>query len=147
VGIRLNAEQSATLNWCYRSTGFNLAYAAAHPSERTSACSSTVCVAFSCISIGWKPEETTLGFAFRWNKLKGRILETWANPGVYISSTGRTATDVLISYVEVPLDTPMNAIAPAVETVVRELFVQFGGYQLPTKAIEDWTRKLIERRL
>jgi len=98
-------------------------------------------------ALGWKPEETTLGFAFRWNNLKGRSLETWANPGVYISAHGRTATDVLISYAEVPLDTPVNAIAPAVETVVRELFVQFGGYQLPTKAIEDWTRKLIERRL
>jgi len=98
-------------------------------------------------ALGWKPEETTLAFAFRWSRLKGRKLEPWVNRGVYISAREKTGTDSVTSYVEVPLDTPLNAIAPAVETVVRQLFVQFGGYQLPTQAIEDWTRKLIERRL
>jgi len=98
-------------------------------------------------ALGWEPEDTTLAFAFRWNRLKGRKLEPWVNPGVHISAYEKTGTDSVTSYVEVPLDTPLNAIAPAVETVVRQLFVQFGGYQLPTKAIEDWTRKLIERRL
>jgi hypothetical protein len=66
---------------------------------------------------------------------------------VYISAHEKTGTDSVTSYVEVPLDTPLNAIAPAVETVVQQLFVQFGGYQLPTQVIEDWTRKLIERKL
>lgn len=98
-------------------------------------------------SLGWEPEDTTLTFAFRWSKLTGRKLECWANPGVHISAYERTGTDTVTSYVEVPLDTPLSAIAPAVEVVVRQLFVQFGGYQFPSKAIEDWTRKLIERRL
>jgi hypothetical protein len=98
-------------------------------------------------ALGWKSQDTTLAFAFRWTKLAGRKLEPWANPAVHISAYERTATDTVNSYVEVPLDTPQSAIAPAVEAVVRQLFVQFGGYQLPSKAIEDWTRKLIERRL
>ncbi|KJC60485.1 hypothetical protein UP10_12795 [Bradyrhizobium sp. LTSPM299] len=98
-------------------------------------------------ALGWEPEDTTLAFAFRWSKLTGRKLESWANPGVYFSAYEKTATDTVTSYVEVPLDTPQSAIAPVVEAVVRQLFVQFGGYQLPSKAIEDWTRKLIERRL
>jgi hypothetical protein len=98
-------------------------------------------------ALGWEAEGATLALAFRWSKLTGRKLEAWANSGVYISAYERTATDAVTSYVEVPLDTPLSAIAPVVETVVRQLFVQFGGYQFPSKAIEDWTRKLIERRL
>jgi hypothetical protein len=98
-------------------------------------------------ALGWKPEGTTLAFDFRWSGLKGRKLEPWVNRGVYISAHEKTGTDSVTSYVEVPLDTPLSAIAPAVDTVVRQLFVQFGGYQLPTQSIEDWTRKLIERKL
>jgi hypothetical protein len=98
-------------------------------------------------ALGWGAEDTTLAFAFRWSRLTGRKLEPWANPGVYISAYERAGTDTVTSYVEVPLDTPLSAIAPVVDAVVRQLFVQFGGYQLPSKAIEDWTRKLIERRL
>ena len=36
-------------------------------------------VAFAKAS-GWSAEQTTLGFAFRWHKLKGRRLTAWANP-------------------------------------------------------------------
>lgn len=97
--------------------------------------------------LGWTPDETRLAFAFRWSKLKGRKLEPWANPGVYLSSNGISGTELVTSTVEIPLDTPLNAIAPAVETVVRRLFVVFNGYELPSKVIENWTRRLIERRL
>jgi hypothetical protein len=98
-------------------------------------------------ALGWKPEETTLAFAFRWDKLSGRNLHPWAHPEITVSAYEKTATDRVTSYVEVPLDTPVNAIAPAVEAVVRQLFVQFGGYQMPLQAIEYWTRRLIERKL
>jgi hypothetical protein len=99
------------------------------------------------LALGWKPEETKVGFAFRWSRLAGRKLEPWANRGVHISAYEKTATDRVTSFVEVSLDTPISAIAPAVQSVVRELFVQFGGYELPKNAIEEWTRRLIERRL
>ncbi len=98
-------------------------------------------------ALGWKPEETTLGFAFRWGKLKGRNLYAWTHPEVHISAYEKTGTENVTSYVEVTLDTPQSAIAPAVDAVVRQLFVQFGGYQMPTQSIEHWTRRLIERRL
>jgi hypothetical protein len=96
--------------------------------------------------LGWKPEETKLGFAFRWSGLVGRKLEAWANRMVHISAYERTATDSVMTFVEVPLDTPSSAIAPAVQEAVKELFVQFGGYEFPLNAIESWTRKLIERK-
>ncbi|MHC2334689.1 hypothetical protein [Bradyrhizobium sp. USDA 4454] len=98
-------------------------------------------------SLGWSLNETTLGFAFRWTGLAGRQLQPWANPDVLISSWDKTGSEAVVSYVEVPADTPLTAITPAVETVVRNLFVQFGGYQFPTASIEGWVRRLIERRL
>jgi hypothetical protein len=97
--------------------------------------------------LGWTPEETKLRFAFRWSGLAGRKLESWANPGVYVRAYQSTATDTVTSYVEVSLETSTSAIAPAVQTVVKELFAQFGGYEFPTSSIEAWVKKLIERRL
>jgi hypothetical protein len=98
-------------------------------------------------ALGWEPETTRLAFAFRWTKLKGRELSPWANPFVAISSTDVAHNDDVTSSVELSLDTPPTAIAPAVEQAVRELFVLFGGYRLPSSAIEQWVRKLIERQL
>jgi hypothetical protein len=98
-------------------------------------------------ALNWKPEETTLGFAFRWNKLKGRNLYAWAHPGITVNAFEKSGTETVSSYVDVSLETPINAITPAVDAAVRQLFVQFGGYQIPMQSIENWTRKLIERRL
>jgi hypothetical protein len=97
-------------------------------------------------ALGWSLKDTTLGFAFRWTKLAGRRLEVWASPGTHLSTREKTGSDSVLSYVEVPADMPLNAIAPVVENVVRNLFVQFGGYQFPAESIKTWTRKLIERR-
>ena len=84
---------------------------------------------------------------FRWTKLKGRTLNPWANPLVIISSYDLAHDDEVTTFVELSLDTPPTAIAPAVKQATRELFVLFGGYQLPGQAIEQWVRKLIERQL
>ena len=51
------------------------------------------------------------------------------------------------TYVEVPLETPVNAIAPYVEQAIRRLFVLFGVYVMPSAAIEHWVQRLTERVL
>jgi hypothetical protein len=98
-------------------------------------------------ALGWEPERTRLGFAFRWTGLKGRELVAWANPGVYFSTTGRAHDDAVTTYVEVPVDTPMSAISPAVEQALEGVFILFGGYRMPSKTIEHWVQRLIERKL
>jgi hypothetical protein len=98
-------------------------------------------------ALGWKSEEARLGFAFRWTKLKGRQLEPWANPGVHISAYGTAQDDTVTTFIELPLDRPESAVAPYVDEATRELFVLFGGYRFPSTAIEDWVRRLVERRL
>jgi hypothetical protein len=97
-------------------------------------------------ALGWDSENSRLGFAFRWTKLKGRTLESWAVPGVLISSYGVAYDDEVTSFVEVPLDTPASAVAPYVEQTIRELLVRFGGYGLSSAVIEDWVRGLVERK-
>jgi hypothetical protein len=98
-------------------------------------------------ALGWKSEEARLGFAFRWTKLKGRHPEPWANPGAHISAYGTVQDDTVTTFIELPLDTPESAVAPYVHEATRELFVLFGGYRFPSTAIEDWVRRLVERRL
>jgi hypothetical protein len=97
--------------------------------------------------LGWDPGTTRLGFAFQWTNLKGRVLESWSNPYVTIPPRGSAAEDQIRTYVEVPLDTPAAAIAPAVDEATRRLFALFAGYRMPTDSIEEWIRRLIERRL
>jgi hypothetical protein len=98
-------------------------------------------------ALGWDPERTRLGFAFRWTKLNGRELVGWANPENYFSAHGTAHDDVVTTYVELPLETPVAAISPGVEQAVQDLFVLFGGYRMPSNVIEHWVQRLIERRL
>lgn len=98
-------------------------------------------------ALDWKPEETTLGFAARWTKLKGRTLESWANPMAHISPHGEAADDTAVGYTQLRLDTPTNAIAPAIKELVQPLFILFGGFQMPQPSIESWVQRLLERRL
>jgi hypothetical protein len=98
-------------------------------------------------ALGWESETTRLGFAFRWTKLKGRELVSWANPTAYFSAHATAHDDTVSTYTELPLSTPVSAISPAVEEAVKYLFVQFGGYTMPSNVIEHWVQRLIERRL
>lgn len=98
-------------------------------------------------ALNWTPEETTLGFAARWDKLAGRTLQSWANPMAYIGGHGEASDDTAISYTELRLDTPTNAIAPAVEELVRPLFILFGGFEMPQPAVEQWVERLLTRQL
>ena len=97
-------------------------------------------------SLRWE-SEARLGFAFRWTKLHERELASWARPEFTIIP-GRTAHDDMVNtFVEVPLDTPISAIAPYVEEATRDLFVIFDGYSVPSQAIEHWAQRLIKRHV
>ena len=96
-------------------------------------------------ALGWEPEKTKLSFAFRWTGLQGRKLVAWSNPAVTVSSFDAAHDADVTTFVELPMDTPENAIAPYVEQAIRGLFVLFGGDQFPLQSIEHWVRRLIER--
>jgi hypothetical protein len=98
-------------------------------------------------ALGSDNQNTRLGFGFRWKKLQGRELRPWANPMISISAVDVAHDHEVTTFVELSLDTPISAIAPYVDAATQELFVLFGGYRLPFPAVEDWVRRLIERRL
>ena len=61
-------------------------------------------------ALGWPPDGTTLGFAFRWHKLKGRRLSAWANPYSTINEGGIAHDDEIETCVQFSLDTPLSAL-------------------------------------
>jgi hypothetical protein len=89
-------------------------------------------------------EKSTLGFMFKWNGLTGRHLEAWARSS-YFSEGRRAHQDTAEGYVEVPLDTPENAIAPYVQQATKNLFSAFDGFEFATQSIEQWVTKLLTR--
>lgn len=97
-------------------------------------------------ALGWSAD-ARLGFGFRWTRLSGRELSSWAFPMSSVRP-GHTAHDASVdTFVELPLDTPVSAIASYVQQATRDLFVLFDGYTFPIEALEHWVQRLIERRL
>lgn len=97
---------------------------------------------------GWS-EQDRAGFAFAWSGLAGRKIASWANPVRFfgVGEGYKSLTPGAVSYVEVALDTPHLALAPAVEKAVAPLFAAFNGYQPPSSLIEDAVRALVERKM
>ena len=98
-------------------------------------------------AMGCDPENTQLAYAFKWSKLRGRILVSWANPGRYISPGRSAYQDEVLTSVKVPLETPLSALGDYVNKVVQPLFEIFDGFTLSTDVIEDLTQRLIQREL
>jgi hypothetical protein len=98
-------------------------------------------------ALGWVPDQTTLGFAFRWHELKGRQLSTWANPYGDIREGGVAHDDTIESCVQFSLDTPSSALAQFVDEATKRLFAAFDGTIIPHRTIEDLVKRLFERRL
>jgi hypothetical protein len=97
---------------------------------------------------GWQPQDKA-GFRFRWTGLSGRNLRAWANPGRYVSlrEEDHSQTSTASSFVELSLDTPHSALAPAVKQATAPMFANFNGYQPPDSVVEASVKALIERNL
>jgi hypothetical protein len=98
-------------------------------------------------ALGWVPEQTTLGFAFRWHKLNGRRLSAWANSYSDIREGGVAHDETIESCVQFSLDTPLSAVAQFVDDATKRLFAAFEGTTIPRRTIEDLVKRLFERKL
>jgi hypothetical protein len=88
--------------------------------------------------------DAKLGFMFRWNGLRGRHIDHWADIGVY-SRHQETREDSIESYVEVPADTPASSIAPYVQRATSRLLGSFAGFELKSDVIEIEVNRLLKR--
>ncbi|MGO8091647.1 ATP-binding protein [Rhizobium leguminosarum] len=91
-------------------------------------------------------EETTLSFAFRWSNLQKRELDSWSDRSRYISSHGKAMGNVAEGYVEIPADTPAEAVATYAQAATRDLFELWDGWEYPLKAAEQQLERLLNRR-
>ena len=98
-------------------------------------------------AMGCPIETTRLSFAFRWTKMRGRELSSWANMGRRIARGNISYQDDITSQVIVPLEVPSSAIAEYVYLITRTVFEAFKGAEIGISVIEDLTQRLIERRL
>jgi hypothetical protein len=98
-------------------------------------------------AMGCDPDKTILSFAFRWKRLKGRQLTSWANPERYISPTRSAYQDEVVSFIDVPLEAPLSALSGYVGQAIQPVFEVFDGFTLGKEVTEDMTRRLVERRL
>jgi Putative DNA-binding domain len=98
-------------------------------------------------SMGYSSDTTTLAFAFKWTKLKKRKLSSWANNNLLDIPDRYFASDSeIVSFIDVPLETPLSALSQYVHQVTRPLFEAFNGYTVSRNTVEDITRSLIERK-
>ena len=98
-------------------------------------------------AMGCAVETTLLAFAFQWTGLRGRELVSWAEQERLIIP-GRSAYDgEVLTFVSVPLETPLSALSEFVNQAVQPLFEIFDGFSLSKGVVEDLTRRLIERKL
>jgi hypothetical protein len=76
-------------------------------------------------ALGWVPDQTTLGFAFRWHKLNGRRLTAWAIPYSDLREGGIAHDETIESCVQFSLDTPLSALSQFVDEATKRLFAAF----------------------
>jgi len=98
-------------------------------------------------AMGCPIETTSLSFVFRWTKMKGRELSSWANIDRHMYPGNIAYQDDITSQVIVPLETPSSAIAEYVYPITKIVFEAFNGVEIGISVIEDLTHRLIERRL
>lgn len=98
-------------------------------------------------AMGCNQDDTNLAFAFRWTKLSGRQLGSWAQPGRFLSDTLHAYQDTVTAFVNVPLEIHLSALSEFVNQAVIPLFEVFDGFILDKNIVEEMTRRLVERKL
>jgi hypothetical protein len=98
-------------------------------------------------AMGCLVETTSISFAFRWTKMKGRELSSWANMDRHMPRGNFAYQDDITSQITVPLETPSSAIAEYVYPITKTVFEAFNGVEISISVIEDLTQKLMERHL
>ncbi len=95
--------------------------------------------------LGCEPETTLLSFAFRWTKLTGRQLESWAEPGRTLFPGSKAIQDEVISFTGVPLDTEVAKVSHYVRQATRDVLEAFGK-EFPEPVYEEICAKTLQRR-
>jgi len=97
-------------------------------------------------ALGATSDANALAIGFRWSRLRGRVLSTWASRNYMLSLDRRAHQDEVLSFIHVPIDAPSSRIAEYVREATAPLYEVFEGFEAPLKAIESETSRVLERR-
>lgn len=92
------------------------------------------------------PPTSQASFMFQINKLRGRTLTSWSNPGRYISPGRVAEQDVATAFCELTLDAGQQLIVDKTHYVANEVFHLFGGFEISRKVTADLVENLLQRR-
>lgn len=102
-----------------------------------------VCVQYTK-GLGCAPATTRLMFGFRWRKLTGRELASWAEPGRTLFPSSQAIQDEVTTNVVVPLSIGTAEIPHFVRQTTAELFEVFGK-EFPLPIYEEIGAKVLRR--
>jgi hypothetical protein len=89
---------------------------------------------------------TSLSFAFKWDRLRGRQIASWASPYRMARSSQFAMDDSIQTQVILPGDLPLPAIGQYVKAATDDLFHAFGGLDIPIDVVDDITQEMLRRR-
>jgi len=89
--------------------------------------------------------DSTLGFYFKWENLKGRALSVWADGWGFSERGPKTHDNVVTGFTNVPATTAPSSIAPYVKEATLDLFAAFEGFEYSLETIEQWVTKVLSR--
>jgi hypothetical protein len=97
-------------------------------------------------SMGFRANDTTLEFAFRWSGLAGRQLSSY-NVGRYFSPGRICSDEEIVSHIKIPLDLAPSSIPSLIPDVVGDLFSSFNGMSFSNTAIEEIASEQLNKKV
>ena len=86
-------------------------------------------------------------YTFRFDKLRGRTLSSWADPARYISPRTAAMQDMVTADFDMQLDSPLQVTVEGAHSVANKVFRIFDGFELSMKVTEQLVTRLVQRKL
>ena len=100
-----------------------------------------------CQRMKYIVDETQIAFAFRWTRLSGRKLWTWAHPDSMLRAAPVCHDDHAKEMVLVPASTPLLGLTTYVQRVGAGLIAHFEGYDaISPSVVESIVKETLGRR-
>lgn len=93
------------------------------------------------------PSEDSIIFLFQWRGLAGRTLSNWTNPARLLWTLGqrKAYTDTIEQSIIVPVDAAKTSIAGFTHKVVRPLFENFDGFEIPEESVNNIFERILQK--
>src|SRR5581483_3623386 len=88
----------------------------------------------------------SVGYAFKWSRLKGRQLESWSMTNRFLMPLGKAHDDAIETTIIIPPETAETAIFAHVHEATKPLFELFGGREIRKELVEQIVSPIFNRK-